>query len=318
MRLVDHLAVDLDDAGSRIVNECLDDFLRPGDLLIGRQEGRIDDIDMPRMDHRLGHKAVLTRGDRFFPKRIEVVDVGGYGVNGNDAGRGRTDQAEVACQQKRAVIAARGPVARSPERCCEIFRTPHHAPQPRTHIFEVEQFQHRPRGLGRDSDDARGTLLDVRRRFKSIEIERQPIDVGGTRAFWQYHTVGPARDNRGKIAKRHAGIERVDTDIDLLARIARIEHLAHGAPGTDLFLRRNRILEIEDQRIGRDLLRVFELAQAVARNEQKRSHRLTLSVCNASGRCGGNWRPPPRADWSWYARIRRSPASAATCWRAWR
>jgi len=39
MRLVDHLAVDVDHAGGRVVVEGLDDPLRPGDFLVGRQEG---------------------------------------------------------------------------------------------------------------------------------------------------------------------------------------------------------------------------------------------------------------------------------------
>src|SRR5438128_52304 len=72
-----------------------------------------------------------------------------------------------------------------------------------------------------------------------------------------------------EVAKRHAGIERVDADIDLLAWVPRIEHLAHRAPRADLLLRRDRILKVEDQRIGRSLLGAFKLAQAVARNKQE-------------------------------------------------
>ena len=40
-------------------------------------------------------------------------------------------------------------------------------------------------------------------------------------------------------------------------------------PRADLLLRRDRILEVEDQGIGRRLLGVFELALAVAGNEQE-------------------------------------------------
>ena len=66
-----------------------------------------------------------------------------------------------------------------------------------------------------------------------------------------------------------SGVERIDADIYLLVRIPRVEHLAHRTPRADLLVRRNRILEIEDQRVGRGLLGVFELAQAVAGNEQE-------------------------------------------------
>ena len=67
MRLVDHLAVDLHDAGCRIVVEGLDHLLRPGDFLIRRHEGGIDDVDMLGMDHGLGQETILPRGDRLFP-----------------------------------------------------------------------------------------------------------------------------------------------------------------------------------------------------------------------------------------------------------
>src|SRR5258708_2409321 len=70
VRLVDHLAVDLDNAGSRIVAKGFDDLLRPGDLFIGRHEGRIDDIDMLGMDHRLGQETILTRGNRLLPQGL--------------------------------------------------------------------------------------------------------------------------------------------------------------------------------------------------------------------------------------------------------
>ena len=66
-----------------------------------------------------------------------------------------------------------------------------------------------------------------------------------------------------------SGVERIDADIYLLARIPGIEHLAHRTPRADLLLRRDRILEVEDQRIGRRLLGVFELALAIAGNEQE-------------------------------------------------
>ena len=205
----------------------------------------------------------------FFPERVEVVDVGRDGVDGDDAGRRRADQAEIARQQERPVEAARRPVPRRAERGREILGTPHHAPQPRAHVLEVEQLEDGPRRLGRHRDDARRAMLDPGGSLECIEIQRQPVDVGSAGAFRQHDAVGPARHDGREVAKRHAGIERVDANIDLLARIPRIEHLAHRAPRADLLVRRDRILEIEDQRVGRGLLGVFELALAVAGNEQE-------------------------------------------------
>src|SRR4029453_17540183 len=65
MRLVDHLAIDLHDARSRIVAECLDHLLRPGDFLVCRHEGGVDDVDMLWMDDRLAEETVLTPSERF-------------------------------------------------------------------------------------------------------------------------------------------------------------------------------------------------------------------------------------------------------------
>src|SRR5205085_12352451 len=122
----------------------------------------------------------------------------------------------------------------------------------------------------------------------------------------------------GEIAKRHLGVERVDADVDLLRGIACIQHFPRDLARGDLALRRDGILEIEDQRVGRGLLGAFEFPDAVAGDEQERSHRITPSVCRASTRCGGSLPPPRRAGWSWCARTRPAPARAATCSRAWR
>ena len=112
-------------------------------------------------------------------------------------------------------------------------------------------------------------MLDIGGSLECIEIQRQPVDVGGAGAFRQHDAVGPARHDGREVAKRHAGVERIDANIDLLVRVPGIEHLAHRTPRADLFVRRNGILKIEDQRIGRRLLGVFELALAVAGNEQE-------------------------------------------------
>ncbi len=65
------------------------------------------------------------------------------------------------------------------------------------------------------------------------------------------------------------GVERVDADIYLLVRVTGVEHLAHRTPRADFLVRRDRILEVEDQRVGRRLPGIFELALAVAGNEQE-------------------------------------------------
>ena len=121
-------------------------------------------------------------------------------------------------------------------------------------------------------------MLDPGGSLEGIEIQRQAVDVGGAGAFRQHDAIGPAWHDGREVAKRHAGIERVDADIDLLARVARIEHVADRASRADLFVRRDRILEVEDQRVGGRLLGVFELAQAVARNKQKGSHRQAFGL----------------------------------------
>src|SRR6266508_2881737 len=93
------------------------------------------------MDHRLGEEPVLPRGNRLLPQTVEVVDVGRDGIDGDDAGRRRADQAEIARQQERPVEASCCPVPRRAERSREVLGAPHHAPQPRAHVLEVEQLE---------------------------------------------------------------------------------------------------------------------------------------------------------------------------------
>jgi hypothetical protein len=92
------------------------------------------------------------------------------------------------------------------------------------------------------------------------------IDVGRPRAFRQNDAVGPARHHGCEIAERHAGIERVDPDINFLTRIACIEHSARDAARNHLLIRGDRIFQIEDQGIRRGLLRALEFSDAVAGN----------------------------------------------------
>ncbi len=221
------------------------------------------------MDHGLGQKTVLPRGDRFFSQRVEIVDVGRNGIDRNDASGRSGDQAEIARQPKWTVKAAVAAIARGAERGGKVFGAPHHSPQPRAHILEVEQFHHRPRRLGGDRDDACGALLDPGRSLERIKVQRKLVDVGSARAFRQHDAVGPSRHHGGEIAERHIGIERVDPDKDFLVRIALIEHAARDAARHHLLLRRDGILEVENQGIGRGLLRALELPWAIAGNEQE-------------------------------------------------
>ena len=59
-------------------------------------------------------------------------------INALDTGSRCRNQAEIARQHERRMEAAVGAVARGAKRRGEVFGTPHHAPQPRAHVFEIE------------------------------------------------------------------------------------------------------------------------------------------------------------------------------------
>ena len=104
---------------------------------------------------------------------------------------------------------------------------------------------------------------------RRVEVERKAIDVGSPFAFRQHDAVRPARHHGGEVAERQSGVERVDANIDFLTRIARIEHFSRDAAGGDLMIGRDRIFQVENQRIGRRLLAAFEFSGAVAGDEQE-------------------------------------------------
>ena len=81
MRLVDHPAVDPEGTEGRIAREGFYDFLCPYAFRRGRLESSIDDIDMFRMNHGLGGKAIPARSARFQFEPGKIFYVGVDGVN---------------------------------------------------------------------------------------------------------------------------------------------------------------------------------------------------------------------------------------------
>ena len=105
------------------------------------------------------------------------------------------------------------------------------------------------------------------------------VEMGDGRAafgFRKQNGVGLARHHGVEIGVGHAGLEAVDAHQRRgrsFLPLALLRNRQRRLPRHVLALGRNRILEIEDHRIGATAERLVELGPAVGGNEQERTHR---------------------------------------------
>ncbi len=103
------------------------------------------------------------------------------------------------------------------------------------------------------------------------------LDIGGGVDFRDENGVRPGGDGGPDVAHAPGRIERVHTDRDFaLAITAELDRATNLGAGLFLGVGRDRVFEIEDQRIGRDFLRFFKRAAIRAGH-----------VENAAARAGG-------------------------------
>src|SRR3954452_22660172 len=125
------------------------------------------------------------------------------------------------------------------------------------------------RRLGRDDDNPGASLHRIGSCLECIEIERKVIDVSRASTFRQYDSIGSAGHHRREITDSKSGIESVYPNIHLLDRISRVEHLARNSARGHLLVRRDRVLQVQNQGVSRGLFRALELADTITGNEQK-------------------------------------------------
>ena len=115
----------------------------------------------------------------------------------------------------------------------------------------------------------------ARRRLERGEIIVERAHVVG-HAFRQQDAVRAAGDRGGEIVERETARQRVDPDIAADAvRPVRFEELAGQPPRGRTVRGGDRVLEIEDQRVGAGFETARELALAIGRDEQQRAHRVS-------------------------------------------
>jgi len=126
------------------------------------------------------------------------------------------------------------------------------------------------RRLGRDHDETHRPARHPGAHLERVEPVADPQEVRGTVRLRHHDPVEPRRDDRREVVEREAGVERIDPHPEApVARPARVEGVAHEAARGRLVLRRDRVLEVEDQRVGAGALRAGEFPLAVAGGEEE-------------------------------------------------
>ena len=98
-----------------------------------------------------------------------------------------------------------------------------------------------------------------------------PRDIGRTVRFWNHDGIDTRAHDSDKIVNRKASVERVDPrENPPVALVAPVDEFCDVIASEGLLRGRDRIFEIEDQRVGAAVVRTRELALGVARDEQER------------------------------------------------
>src|SRR5262249_28220831 len=75
---------------------------------------------------------------------------------------------------------------------------------------------------------------------------------------------------------RHAGVERVDANIELVRAGSALQHVERQSARLRLLVGDDGILEVDDQRVGLAFAGLLEFARGIARHEQHRTHQTGL------------------------------------------
>ena len=105
----------------------------------------------------------------------------------------------------------------------------------------------------------------------AFELRQQPVDRGergGAFDLWQDDAVEPGPDDRDQVAVAELGVDRIDANIEersARARQRRDDRIARRR----LLGGRDRVLEVEDDRVGIERQRLLDAPRMIARRKQK-------------------------------------------------
>ena len=138
--------------------------------------------------------------------------------------------------------------------------------------------EHRLRRLRRHDHEFDGSLQHAGLRLERVEIVTNPLDVGRPVRFRNHDGIDARPHDSDKIVDRKAGIERVDPHKKSpVALVAPVDELCDFVASEAFLPGRDRILEIEDQRVGPAVL-----ARANLRSESPGTNRRDRSFIPAS------------------------------------
>ena len=260
----------------------------------GRREHLVDDRHLRRMDRHLAGEAVAARLVAFAAQPGIVAEIHIDRVDRLHLRRRRAGKAKAARKLiGREEISVAVAVGLGAELHRQILRAPGQALQTlaRTAISAGEK--NRLRGLGRDRDDVERAVGQPVDRFARRELGIAMDDRGAAFRLGKHDAVGSAGDDRSRSASVSPvakPLMRTKMRGRGLTGTASLRKASVVARASALRLRRDRIFEIEKQRIGAAAQALFELLRAVAGNEKEGAHRYHLFLL-VDGRC--HWEQGP-------------------------
>ena len=229
------------------------DLARLRDLVRRRREDRVAGVDVARMDQRLAVEAEIAALRAFGGKAVEIADIAVGPVEHFEPVRMRRQHAMRDHRDHRRA-ARHHPDPRFPR---DVVRSEHEAGKPRFGIArrggELVGIEHRARGLdhGPDPDGSR-CAERAQARADLVEL----VYRGNLR---HQDAVRLDRARHRRIVGPPGGVEAVGADQYLaLAETPGLHGLRDLLARLRLGVGRNRILEIKDQAVCREIARLFQ------------------------------------------------------------
>src|SRR6516225_8560260 len=272
VRHVVHLAVDADRADIRLRRERRHDTACMFEIGVRRCEACIDGCDLIWVDRDPADESVPSRDLATFRKPFLIleIDIQGFercstsGTGGKQALRPR----HLIGKGPAAVSLSRGERA---ERRAQIFPSPGHGHQPGVLAGIAAEADHRGGRFRRHHQQLELARGNAGGNLERVEIVRDEIDNPDAVDFRDQNAV-EARANHGRqIFQGKPRAERIDPDQERPVPWAAAQQFLDGAAGERLSPWRDRVLEIEDQRVRTDPVGLGEFAFAVGRHEKQRA-----------------------------------------------
>ena len=173
----------------------------------------------------------------------------------------------------------------------KIFRAPGQTLQPLARAAIGAGEEHRLRGFGGDGDDVERAVGQAVDRLARGDLGVAMDDGRAAFGLGKHDAIGTARHDGVEVVVGQAGGQSVDAHVKaraLLRALASFRKRQRGGARLGLVLRRDRILEVEQQRIGAAAHALVELLRTVAGNEEEGAHPKSVRYAAAAINIGGS------------------------------